>query len=173
MPLVQEAAFQTRLASLPVAKYHAGETVFADGSTTGRLLVLRSGKVEVVKNGVQIASISARGAVFGEQAILLDQPHSADVRTLEDSEFHIVDAASLLAGDPSVALYIAAILARRLDCANRALVEVGHQLQAGEPHSAIGRTVEKAAELLKSGEEASLVYAGYPLDPFLSGAPAR
>jgi len=173
MPLVQEAAFQARLASLPVAKYHAGETVFSDGSTTGRLLVLRSGMVEVLKDGVRIAKVSTRGAVFGEQAVLLDQPHSADVRTLEDSEFHIADATALLAGDPTVALYVAAILARRLDCANRALVAVDRQLQTGAPHGAIGQTVEKAAALLNSGEEASLLYAGYPSDPFLPDSAQR
>jgi hypothetical protein len=43
--------------------------------------------VEVVKDGVQIANVSAPGAVLGEQAVLLDQPHCADVRTLEQSEF--------------------------------------------------------------------------------------
>jgi CRP-like cAMP-binding protein len=31
------------------------------------------------------------GSVFGEQAVLLDQPHTADVRTLEQSEFYVAD----------------------------------------------------------------------------------
>ena len=82
-------------------------------------------------------------AVFGEQAVLLDQPHTADVRTLEQSEFYVADAQAMLAGDPTVALYVAAILARRLDAANRSLIEVKHQLQAGESLSVIGKTVEK------------------------------
>jgi hypothetical protein len=30
-----------------------------------------------------------RGAVFGELSILLDQPHTADVRTLQASEFYV------------------------------------------------------------------------------------
>jgi hypothetical protein len=33
-----------------------------------------------------------------------------------------------LADDPTVALYVAGILARRLDGANRSLIEVKHQL---------------------------------------------
>jgi hypothetical protein len=41
---------------------------------TGGLLFLKSGAVEVIKDGVQIASVSAPGAVFGE----LDQPHTAE-----------------------------------------------------------------------------------------------
>jgi CRP/FNR family transcriptional regulator, cyclic AMP receptor protein len=114
----------------------------------------------------QIAKVSAPGSVFGELAVLLDQPHTADVRTLEQCEFHIADAPALLAGDPTVALYVAAILAQRLDGANRALIEVKRQLQAGEPRSAIGRTVEKMEELLSFSGTASLAYAGYPYDPF-------
>jgi CRP/FNR family transcriptional regulator, cyclic AMP receptor protein len=71
------------------------------------------------------------------------------VRTLEQSEFHVADAPALLAGDPTVALYVAAILARRLDAANRSLIEVKRQLQAGEPPSVIGKTVEKVEETVK------------------------
>jgi CRP-like cAMP-binding protein len=142
------AALEERLAGLPVAKYPAREAVLTAGSKTGRLLFLRSGAVEVVKDGVQLANVSAPGSVFGEQAVLLDQPHTADVSTLEQSEFYVADGPALLAGNPTVALWIAGILARRLDAANRSLIEVKHQLQAGEPHSVIGKTVEKVEELL-------------------------
>ena len=142
------AAFERRLAGLPVAKHPAGETVLTAGSKTGRLLFLRSGAVGVVKDGEKIANVSAPGSVFGEQAALLDQPHTADVRTLEQSEFYVADAQAILAGDPTVALYVAAILARRLDVANRSLIEVKHQLQAGESLSVIGKTVEKVEEQL-------------------------
>ena len=114
--------------------------------------------MEIVKDGVQIAKVSAPGSVFGELAVLLDQPHTADVRTLEQSEFHVADAPMLLAGDPTVALYVAAILARRLDTANRSLIEVKHQLKAGEPPSVIGRTVEKVEQVLNYSGDASLVF---------------
>src|SRR3974390_445153 len=160
------ATLERRLAGLPVAKHRAGEAVLTAGSRTGRLLFLRSGAVEVIKDGLQIANVSAPGSVFGEQAVLLDQPHTADVRTLEQSEFYVADAPAILAGDPSVALYVAAITARRLEAANRSLIEVKRKLQAGEPPSVIGRTVEKTEELLSYSGDASLAYAGYPYDPF-------
>ncbi len=167
MPLVPDVVtFEQKLADLPVTKYSAGEHVLTAGSSTGRLLVLRSGAVEVVKDGVQIAKVSTPGAVFGELSVLLEQPHSADVRALEQSEFHIADAPTMLANDSTVTLYVAAILARRLDSANQALIEVKRQLQAGDPRSVIGRTVEKVEQLLSSGGGVSLVYAGYPYDPF-------
>jgi CRP/FNR family transcriptional regulator, cyclic AMP receptor protein len=167
MPLVPDAiTFEQRLADLPVTQYSAGEDVLTAGSSTGRLLVLKSGAVEVVKDGVQIAKVSTPGAVFGELSVLLDQPHSADVRALEQSEFHIADAPTTLANDSTMTLYVAAILARRLDSANQALIEVKRQLQAGDPRSSIGRTVEKVEQLLSS-VSVSLVYAGYPYDPFV------
>jgi CRP/FNR family transcriptional regulator, cyclic AMP receptor protein len=150
------AAFERRLAGLPVVEYRAHEVVLTAGSKTGRLLFLRNGAVEVIKDGVQIAKVSGPGSVIGDQAILLDQPHTADVRTLEQSEFYVADA-SLLA-IPTVALYVAAILARRLDTANRALIEVKHQLKAGEPHSVICRTVDKMEEALNYSGDASLVF---------------
>jgi hypothetical protein len=58
---------------------------------------------------------------------------------------------AILSGDPIVALYVAAILARRLDAANRWLVAVKRQLQTGEPPSAIGKAVAKVEELLSYG----------------------
>jgi CRP/FNR family cyclic AMP-dependent transcriptional regulator len=171
MPLMLDpAAFQTRLAALPVATYQVGETVLAAGTTSGRLLVLKTGEVEVLKDGMQIAEVSEPGAVFGELSMLLDQPHTADVRALEVTEFHVADAASLLTDDPATLLYVTVLLARRLDATNRALIELKRQIQTGQPHSVISRTVEKAEEMLNySG--ASLVYAGYPYDPFESAAP--
>jgi len=99
------------------------------------------------------------------------------VRTLEQSEFYVADAPAMFAGDPTVALYVAAILARRLDTANRSLIEVKHQLKAGEPPSVIGRTVEKVEELLNYSGDASLVF-GTPVSTtswagcFTTGKPA-
>jgi CRP-like cAMP-binding protein len=118
-----------------MVKHRAREVVLSAGSETGRLLFLRSGAVEIVKDGVQISKVSAPGSVFGEQAALLDQSHTADVRALEESEFYVADAPAILTGDPTVALYVAAILARRLDAGNRSLIELKRQLQAGEAPS--------------------------------------
>jgi CRP/FNR family cyclic AMP-dependent transcriptional regulator len=139
---------ERRLARLPVVRHRAREVVLNAGSKTAELLFLKSGAVEVVKDGVQIASVSAPGSMFGELAVLLDQPHTADVRTLEQSEFYVANAQATLAVNPTVALYVSAILARRLDAANRSLIEVKHQLKAGEPPSVIGKAVEKVEELL-------------------------
>jgi CRP/FNR family cyclic AMP-dependent transcriptional regulator len=165
MPLIPDrAAFQNSLASLPLVTYQPGETVIVDGSKTGRLLFLKKGTVAIVKEDTEIAKVAEPGAVFGELSLLLDQPHTADVRALEISQFHVANATTLLEQNPIAVLYVAAVLARRLDGANRALIQLKNQLQVGEPHNVVAKTVSKIQGLLAiSG--ASLVYAGYPYDP--------
>jgi CRP/FNR family transcriptional regulator, cyclic AMP receptor protein len=165
MSLIPDAVvFQKRLAALPLATYQAGETVFAAGSRTGRLLILRKGAVTIVKEAIEIAKVAEPGAVFGELSALLDQPHTADVRALETSQFHVADAAALLAQDPIALLYVAVVLARRLDGANQALIELKSQVQAGQPPSVIGKTVEKMEGLL--GDSGASLYAGDPYDSY-------
>ena len=104
MPLIPDTAvFREELAALPLATYQAGETVLAAGSRTGQLLILSKGAVAIVKDATEIAKVTEPGAVFGELSALLDQPHTADVRALEPSQFHVANAAALLMQD-SIAL---------------------------------------------------------------------
>ena len=166
MTLIPEkAAFQNSLARLAVVTYQPGETVIVDGSKTGRLLILKKGTVTIEKEGTEIAKVTEPGAVFGELSLLLDQPHTADVRALETSQLHVANAAALLAQNPIAVLYIAKMLAHRLDAANHALIQLKSQLQSGEPHSVVAKTVNKIEGLLAING-ANLVYAGYPRDPF-------
>src|SRR5262245_16704462 len=159
-----KATFQNSLAALPLVTYRAGETVIADGSRTGRLLILRQGTVAIVKEGTEIAKVTEPGAVFGELSVLLDQPHAADVRTLETSRFHVADATTLLTQNPIAVLYVATMLAHRLHGANQALIELKHQLLTGQPQSVVAQTVSKMEGLLVAS--ASLAYSGYPSDPY-------
>ena len=166
MPLGHDiAVFQKQLAALPFATYQAGEIVLAAGTPSGRLLILKNGAVTVVKDGNEIAKVTEPGAVLGELSALLDQPHSADVLALEASQFHVADATALLGQDSIALLYIATTLAQRLDGANKALIELKKKLQAGQPPAVISKAVEEI-EVLLSPTGASLVYAGYPSDPF-------
>ena len=150
---------------MPVVSFAAGDTVFAEGTKTGRLLILKSGAVSIMKENIEFAQVSEPGAVFGELSALLDAPHSADVIALEESEFHAADAGALLQ-DPVALLYITMGLARRLDGANQLLLELKNQLRAGEAPGLIGKTVERLEGLLNSiGSgyvRAGAAYSGYP-----------
>jgi CRP/FNR family transcriptional regulator, cyclic AMP receptor protein len=157
--------WRKRLAELPLENFAAGETVFAEGTKTGRLLILKSGAVAIVKGGTEIAAVNEPGAVFGELSALLDQPHGADVRTLEESEFYVSDAANLLK-DPAALLYVTMILARRLDAANQGLLELRSQIDAGAPPGLLDKTVDKIEGLLNAiGTgylKAGAGFGGYP-----------
>ncbi len=161
MTLVPDlAVFQKSLAALPIATYQPGETLLNAGSKTGLLLILKKGAVAIFKGGIEMAKVTEPGAVFGEISALLDQPHTADVRALETTQFHVANADALLVQNPVALLYVAAVLARRLDAANRTLIELKRQIQVGHPRSAIEKTVAKMEGLLGSGG-AGLTDAGH------------
>jgi CRP-like cAMP-binding protein len=113
----EEPTAQNGIAALPLVTYQAGGTVIADGSRTGRVLILKKGAVAIIKEDTEIARVTEPGAVFGEFSVLLDQPNKVEVRTLETSQFHVAEVAVLLKQNP-IAAHIAMVLARQLDNAN-------------------------------------------------------
>ena len=137
-----DAAFERMLSALPVTTYHAGETILSDGSKTGRLLILKSGEVAVLKNSVELARVDQPGAVFGELAALLDQPHLADVRALQDSDFHIADV-TLLEKDPVLLLAVGRTLARRFVIAHESILALKNEMQMGPSPTAVRNVIAK------------------------------
>jgi Adenylate and Guanylate cyclase catalytic domain len=77
-----------------------------------------------------------------------------------------VGIATGLGQDPVALLYIATALARRLDDANRAFLELKDQIQAGEPPGLIDKTVERIEGLLSAiGAGYVRAGAGYTIFP--------
>jgi CRP-like cAMP-binding protein len=150
--ILEPSAVIGRLASLPVERYGQGELVLAGGSTTGKLLIMTEGAVEVVRAGVCIAEIAEPGAVFGDLAVLLDQPHSADVRTVRPSTFYVADGRTILRVDPTVALYVAVVLAQRLETVDGHLVEARRRLaQTDQPGRVLRETLDDIGRTLQYG----------------------
>jgi CRP-like cAMP-binding protein len=157
------AAFRNSIAALPVKTFEPGEYVLTAGSRTGQLFILRQGTVEVVRDDLHIATVSEPGAVFGELAIILDKPHTADVRAVERSEFHVADASSLLGENVAALLYVSALLARRLDSANDVIVEIKRELGTGKRPGAITKALEKLEKLLSPSGANTPDFAYYPI----------
>jgi hypothetical protein len=78
---------------------------------------------------------------------------------LEQSDFYVANAETLLAHHPAIALYVAVIVAQRLDGANQSLVELKRQLQDDEPSNVVRNTVEKMEQLLSPGANLDMPYA--------------
>ncbi len=148
-PIHDSAVWQEKIGALPLESYDTGETVFAEGTKTGRLMILKSGTVGIYKGDVEFARVAEPGAVFGELSALLDAPHSADVRALEPSEFHVADAATLLQ-DPVALLYVTIVLARRIDAANQGLLQLKTMLESGEPRGLIDKALDGVEGLLSA-----------------------
>jgi CRP-like cAMP-binding protein len=143
-------AFQKILDVLPLATYRAGETIMIAGSKSGRLLILKKGAVVILNDSIEIARVKEPGAVFGELSALLDQPHTANVRALEDSQFHVADA-TLVGKDLVALLHIARILAGRIVEANRSVVELKKQIQAGGSPGVLSKMIQRLEEVLSVG----------------------
>jgi CRP/FNR family transcriptional regulator, cyclic AMP receptor protein len=151
-PILGPTAVLDRLASLPIESYAPGELVLTAGSVTGKLLIMIEGAVEVVRAGVAIATIADQGAVFGDLAVLLDQPHSADVRAVAPSRFIVEDGRTILRVDPIVALYVAVVLAQRLDTVDGHLVEARRRLaQTDQPGRVLRETLDDIGRSLQYG----------------------
>jgi CRP/FNR family transcriptional regulator, cyclic AMP receptor protein len=153
MPMVELHSVLERLSEHPLRVFEAGDVVLASGSETGRLLVLSRGAVDVVKNEVYITRVTEPGAVFGDMAALLGQPHSADVLAVQTSSFYVIeDAEAFLKAEPWAALYLAVVLAGRLDEVNRLLIDAGTRLaQAEHRRGFIGQTLDQIARALQKG----------------------
>ncbi|MGA7923891.1 MAG: cyclic nucleotide-binding domain-containing protein [Thermoplasmata archaeon] len=59
--------------------FRSGETIVKEGDKGPGLYLIRAGGVEVRRSGDRIASLSV-GQFFGESALLVDEPRTADVR---------------------------------------------------------------------------------------------
>ncbi len=106
------------------AKHHSfkkGDVVIREGDRDGRLFVIISGEVEVIKGlgsqNERRLGIFRSNNYFGEMAILDDYVRTASVRAKEDTELLSLDQWNIrdeIKKYPSVAIELLQILARRL-----------------------------------------------------------
>lgn len=113
------------VSTLPKVEFEAGEEILVEGARSGRMYFLARGLVSIVRSGVEVAEVSDPGAVFGEMALLLGTTHTATVKALVPTHFHVAEnGAKLLQENAEISVYIAAVLARRLDSLNRYLISL-------------------------------------------------
>lgn len=122
-------------AGLPVTERDAEATLLEEGGRSGCLYVLVEGKVGVFKGETCIATMGQPGAVFGELSVLLSQAHSATVRCLARSRFHVIeDSLAFLRANPEFTLHMSRMLAHRLNAMTRYLVDLKAQYEDRADH---------------------------------------
>jgi cGMP-dependent protein kinase len=70
--------------------YSAGSTIITQGEIGDKLFIIKSGSVNIIKNG-EIVRVLPAGSFFGERAILFNEPRSAGVLTNESSVLWSLD----------------------------------------------------------------------------------
>jgi CRP/FNR family cyclic AMP-dependent transcriptional regulator len=126
-----------------VRRFATGEIILEQGSNTGVLLVLIEGEVEVMRDEVRVAKASQPGVVFGEMSVLLRSPHTATVRALAPSSFAVIDRPrEFLAQSPQASLFLAELLATRLDSLNKYLTDVKRQYEGHDHLGMVDQVLE-------------------------------
>ena len=120
----------------PVQRFDAGQPLIEQGGHEGPLFVLLEGEVEVLRDGTRVAKAAQPGVVFGEMSVLLNVPHTATVRALRSSSFAVIERPrEFLQNSAQASLFVAELLAHRLDALNKYLIDVKEQY---EGHDHIG-----------------------------------
>jgi CRP-like cAMP-binding protein len=105
---------------LKPVRFRQGETIIQEGAPGDELYFVESGRVQVVRgHGAQATVLAELGAgdLFGEMALLTDQPRSATVIALSDLNLWLMSKADfdyVVATYPSLALTLSRLLSERL-----------------------------------------------------------
>jgi CRP/FNR family cyclic AMP-dependent transcriptional regulator len=122
------ASLLTLTKEQPTRTLAAGEVLIAEGDPGGDLFVLESGKLNVERGGVTLATITAQGALVGEMSVLLGTENTATVRAAAPTAVRVVaNALAYLERQPLVALRVAMLLSQRLDATSALLVELSRE----------------------------------------------
>ena len=141
-----------------------GDVILREGEKTGRLFVLSEGAVEVYRGDVSIALVTEPGSILGEMALLLDIPHTADVRAVGPTRVRIIEhALDHLSGHTAMLVPIAQLLARRLQRSTTYLADLKLQFQDRSDHFGM---VDEILESLTNQQDASFTPDGdLPSEP--------
>jgi len=153
MPIIEPSAVRALLDACPIVAFAEGELILRQGTVGERMLFLKEGAVDIVRDEVTLARVTEPGAVLGDMAAILGRPHSADVRAAAPSRCHVIDdAARLLRVEPALALYVMTVLASRLDAVNGLLIEARARLgDAGPQRGFLAETLESLGRAMRGG----------------------
>jgi len=133
--------------------FKPGQVILPENERLGRLYVLVTGQVEVIRERTAVTLVDEPGSIFGEMAVLLDMPHTATVKALSAvTAYEIPDALTFLDKRPEFSLAIATMLARRLYYTTSYLVDL--QQQAAGKRQDLDLVDQILATLVDPGEVA-------------------
>lgn len=134
-------------ASYSTLRLAPGDVLIRQGEPGGTLYVLEEGELGVVRDGVDIATVSRPFSVVGEMSVVLGTPTSATVKARQPSTVRVfADARSTLSQDADFAFRIAYLMACRLDATSSLLVEQARK-HGGKPEGDVFSRILSALHL--------------------------
>ena len=111
--------------------YPAKSVVFKEGDKGDALYIVRSGKINILKrnsSGIDSVLVTlGKGALIGDMAIIDEQPRSATIATVQETNFLIItkeDFRDLLSKIPEISFQILKLTTERLRVTNTHLKEL-------------------------------------------------
>jgi CRP-like cAMP-binding protein len=108
---------------VPTRKFTPGEIIFREGDPGNELFVIARGRVEI-QSGNRLLETLGEGEIFGEMALIDDEPRSATVVALNEVTLAPVSEKQflfLVRHTPYFALRVMRVLAERLRRQNKAV----------------------------------------------------
>lgn len=141
-----------------------GEIIFTEGDSSSEMFVVRSGKVEILKNvgghAMQLATLD-RGSFFGEMSLLEGLPRSATAKAVGKVQLLVLRPGSLLLQirrDPTFAFELLQQLSGRIRDLNDKLIvktataEFGNRLARASSLMSIAAEYNSATERAERAE---------------------
>ncbi len=133
--------------------YDAGEVVFREGDEGDTCYIVRSGLARAIRQHSDGRSITlshfSAGDIFGELAMFDDEPRSATVDVIEDTEVIGIpgrDMQRLMREHPEIAVKLIAALAKRLRATNERLARQSFQTVQSRVAAVLAQMVAAARD---------------------------
>jgi CRP/FNR family cyclic AMP-dependent transcriptional regulator len=109
--------------------YRAGQTILLEGGETSEAYLIHAGQVTVSRGDQRLRTLGP-GDIFGEMALVTDQPRSATVTALTDVEVGVIDRdefETMWRTDPASLIPLIRMLCDRVRGLNALVHELAHQ----------------------------------------------
>ena len=148
-------------------EYAANELIFCEFEPGNEFFIIQTGRVKIVKivnNTEKTLDVLKSGDVFGEMAILEEEPRSASAISVEPSrllKFHRDNFDALIQGNPQMAYKLLVIFSKRIYDAKRRLMillleepqlkvmDVLNMLAEDDPHLDMGGPITLRCNIME------------------------
>lgn len=125
-------------------EHSQGDIILSEGERAGVLFVLIEGKVDILKGGHLLNSVSEPGSIFGEISMLLDVPHMASVKVVRSSKFYKIRISDPMFDSNELSMQLAMVLASRLNKITKYLIEMkDRSVESEEQFEMVCEALEK------------------------------